>query len=96
MNLTAENKKRIIIFLAFAFGISWVTALVIFITGGLKNSSVLDSTSGLSLAYMLLTNRRDLSWYSLDALIRSLKKEFPKVTTFPSSPSGRILCFCER
>jgi membrane protease YdiL (CAAX protease family) len=54
MNLTAENKKRIIIFLAFAFGISWVTALVIFITGGLENSPVLDSTSGLSLAYLLL------------------------------------------
>jgi hypothetical protein len=45
---------------------------------------------------LLLTNRRDMSWYSLDALIQSLKKEFPKVTTFPSSPTGRVLCFCER
>ena len=45
---------------------------------------------------LLLTNRRDMSWYSLDAFVQSLKKEFPKVTTFPSSPSGRVLCFCER
>ena len=45
---------------------------------------------------LLLTNRRDMSWYSLDAFVQSLKKEFPKVTTFPSSPAGRVLCFCER
>jgi hypothetical protein len=45
---------------------------------------------------LLLTNRRDMSWYSLDAFVLSLKKEFPKVTTFPSSPAGRVLCFCER
>jgi membrane protease YdiL (CAAX protease family) len=54
MQIKPENKKRIILFLAFAFGISWVTALIIFITGGLENSPVLDSTSGLSLAYLLL------------------------------------------
>jgi membrane protease YdiL (CAAX protease family) len=54
MNLTSENKKRITIFLALAFGISWLTALIIFITGGLENSPMLDSTSGLSLAYLLL------------------------------------------
>jgi hypothetical protein len=45
---------------------------------------------------LLLTNRRDMSWYSLDAFLQSLKKEFQKITTFPSSPPGRVLCFCER
>jgi hypothetical protein len=45
---------------------------------------------------LLLTNRRDMSWYSLDAFLVSLKKEFSKVTTYPSHPSGRVLCFCER
>jgi SAM-dependent methyltransferase len=45
---------------------------------------------------LLLTNRRDMNWYSLDAFLQSLKKEFPKVTTFPSYPTGRVLCFCER
>jgi SAM-dependent methyltransferase len=45
---------------------------------------------------LLLTNRRDMSWYSLDAFLQSLKKEFREVTAFPSSPAGRILCFCER
>ena len=54
MNLIPENKKRVTIFLIFAFGISWITALIIFITGGLENSPILDSTSGLSLAYLLL------------------------------------------
>ena len=54
MNLNPENKKRITIFLVLAFGISWLTALIIFITGGLENSPILDSTSGLSLAYLLL------------------------------------------
>ena len=54
MNLIPENKKRVTIFLVLAFGISWLTALIIFITGGLENSPILDSTSGLSLAYLLL------------------------------------------
>ena len=32
-----KNKSRILIFLALAFGISWATALVIYLTGGLEN-----------------------------------------------------------
>jgi len=45
---------------------------------------------------LLLTSRRDMSWYTLDAFVQSLSKEFRQVTTFPSSPAGRVLCFCER
>jgi hypothetical protein len=45
---------------------------------------------------LLLTNRRDMSWYCLDNFIGALKKEFPQVETFPSHPAGRTLCFCQR
>jgi len=45
---------------------------------------------------LLLTNRRDMSWYTLDGFLTALKKEFGKVSTFPSFPEGRMLCFCER
>jgi membrane protease YdiL (CAAX protease family) len=54
MNLNPENKKRVILFLVFAFGIAWLTALVIYLTGGLENSRVLDANSGFTLAYVLL------------------------------------------
>lgn len=45
---------------------------------------------------LLLTNRRDMSWYTLDGLLSALKKEFKIVQTFPSYPQGRVLCLCER
>lgn len=52
---TTLNKKRIYIFLGFAFGISWLTALVIYLTGGLQNSPMLSiGGSEISLAYLLL------------------------------------------
>jgi membrane protease YdiL (CAAX protease family) len=50
---THLDRKRIIIFLAFAFGIAWALALVIFFTGGLVNSPSLG-IPGLTLAYLLL------------------------------------------
>jgi len=43
---------------------------------------------------LLVTNRRDMSWYSLDAFLASLQRVFPKVETFPSEPAGRTLCLC--
>jgi SAM-dependent methyltransferase len=45
---------------------------------------------------LLVTNRRDLSWYTLEAFIDALKKEFTLVETFPSHPAGRTLCFCQK
>ncbi len=51
-----ENKvdtRRLIIFLAIAFGIAWLVAGVIYFTGGLKDSPVL--APGLTLAFVLLT-----------------------------------------
>jgi SAM-dependent methyltransferase len=45
---------------------------------------------------LLVTNQRDLSWYTPGAFIDALKKEFPLVETFPSHPAGRMLCFCQK
>lgn len=47
-------KKRLIIFLAFAFGISWLTALLIHQTGGLIDSPEIITNSGITLAIVLL------------------------------------------
>jgi membrane protease YdiL (CAAX protease family) len=53
--LTRINQKRLWIYLALAFGISWLTALVIYLTGGLENSPIIDlDGTQLSLAYILL------------------------------------------
>lgn len=52
MNQTLD-KKRIIIFLAFAFGIAWAVALVVYLTGGLVNSPQLGN-SGITLAFVLV------------------------------------------
>jgi membrane protease YdiL (CAAX protease family) len=46
---TKLETKRIWLFLLFAFGIAWIIDLVIFLTGGLKNFSVL-SRAGLLMA----------------------------------------------
>ena len=42
-------------FLAFAFGIAWVLALIIALTGGLANSLELIPDTGISLALILVT-----------------------------------------
>jgi uncharacterized protein len=53
--INATDKKRIYIFLAFAFGISWLTGLVLYLTGGLENSPVYKIAGGeVSLALILL------------------------------------------
>ena len=51
------TRKRVWLFLGFAFGISWLTALVLFLTGGLQNSPVIFMISGMpiTLALVLLS-----------------------------------------
>lgn len=46
------DRRRIFIFLSLAFGIAWLTGLVIYLTGGLVNSPQIGS--GVSLALLLL------------------------------------------
>lgn len=53
--IQATARKRIFTFLSFAFGISWATGLIIFLTGGLQNSPVYTIAGGqVSLALVLL------------------------------------------
>lgn len=54
--ITKKNQTRILIFLALAFGISWATALVIYLTGGLENGVSLSIAGAqLPLAFILLS-----------------------------------------
>lgn len=48
------DRKRIGIFLAFAFGISWLAALVIYLTGGLANSAELIPGTGITFAVVMM------------------------------------------
>ena len=48
------DTKRITIFLALTFGIAWVVAYVIYLTGGLLNSPELIPGTGFTLAMVLL------------------------------------------
>ena len=53
--LKKTDQKRVWIFLGFAFGISWSTGLVIYLTGGLQDSPMLSvEGTSFSLAYLLL------------------------------------------
>jgi len=47
--------KRVGIFIIIAFGISWLTALVIYLTGGLVDSRELISGTGITVAIVLLS-----------------------------------------
>jgi membrane protease YdiL (CAAX protease family) len=46
--------RRLLVFLAFAFGIAWITGLIIYLTGGLVNSPVLVQQPHITLALVLL------------------------------------------
>lgn len=45
---------------------------------------------------LLVTSRRDLSWYSLGNYITALRCHFPQVETLRSFPEGRVLILCSR
>jgi len=46
--------KRIVIFIAFAFGMAWLVGLIIYLTGGLLHSPEIIPGSGITLALVLL------------------------------------------
>jgi len=52
--ITSENKKRIIIFLIIAFVLAWASAIVIYLTGGIANSKVIQPALRLTLASILM------------------------------------------
>jgi membrane protease YdiL (CAAX protease family) len=46
--------KRIVIYLAFAFGVAWACGLIVYLTGGLANSPQLIPGTGITLALVLI------------------------------------------
>lgn len=75
-----ENKpqvdwKRIWIFIAFAFGISWLTGLVIYMRGGLVDSREVVPDSGLTEAFVLLATAYMFAPAIAHALTRLLTRE---------------------
>jgi membrane protease YdiL (CAAX protease family) len=52
--VTQLQTRRLLIFLAFAFGIAWIVGLIIYLTGGLVNSPVLIQSPHITLAVVLL------------------------------------------
>lgn len=77
--ITGTNKKRIYIFLAFAFGISWAVALVIYLTGGLQNSPTYTFSGGqVTLAIILLASVYMFGPAIANLLTRIITKEGKK------------------
>ena len=48
------DTRRIYIYLAWAFGLAWITSLIIYLTGGLRDSPELFPGTGVTLAFVLL------------------------------------------
>ena len=56
------DKKRILIFLGFAFGIAWAAALIIALTGGLTNSPQVFPGVTLALILLAFVGATDTIW----------------------------------
>ncbi len=71
-----KSKKRVIIFIAFAFGIAWSASLLIYLTGGLENSPTYEvSGIQISLALILVSTVYMFSPAIANILTRILTKE---------------------
>jgi membrane protease YdiL (CAAX protease family) len=73
--MTQENKKRLFLFLALAFGIAWLIALVIALKGGLAESPVLIPSLNLTLAAALLAGGVMMAPALANLLTRLLTRE---------------------
>ena len=49
--------KRVYIFLAITFGLAWIAALIIYLTGGLQNSPAVIPGTPITLAAVLLVSQ---------------------------------------
>ena len=88
------DKKRISIFLIFAFGLSWATALVIFLTGGLENSPAIDAGGlNISLAFILLGTIYMFAPAIANVLTRFITKDRGQYFLRPLFSGGRWLYF---
>lgn len=87
MNKPIET-KRIYIFLALAFGISWSIALYLFINGGLADSPILIEGTGITVALALIALGYMWAPAIANILTRAITKEGRKDTWLPLSFSG--------
>lgn len=69
------NQKRLLLFLAFAFGIAWLISLVIALQGGLSQSPLLIPELNLSLAAALLAGGVMMAPALANLLARLLTRE---------------------
>ena len=69
------NKKRLFLFLAFAFGIAWLVSLVIALKGGLAESPLLIPSLNLTLAAALLAGGVMMAPALANLLTRLLTRE---------------------
>ncbi|MBA2691964.1 MAG: CPBP family intramembrane metalloprotease [Rubrobacter sp.] len=69
------DRKRVVVFLAFAFGVSWATAAVIFFTGGFAESPSLVPGTPITLAFVLLPTAYMFSPALAHVLTRHLTRE---------------------
>lgn len=74
-NNTQVDWKRIKIFLGFAFGISWLTGLIIYLRGGLLDSPEVVPDSGLTEAFVLMATAYMFAPAIAHALTRIITRE---------------------
>lgn len=72
---TALDLKRISVYLTFAFGISWFTALIIYFTGGLEDGPVLLPGTPITLALVLVATAYMFSPAVAHVLTRLVTRE---------------------
>jgi len=90
-----KEKQRLWIFIVLAFGVSWATGLVIYLTGGLENSPVYQfAGTQISLALILLATSYMFGPALANVLTRLLTKEGKKdLNLRPYFDTGRWVHF---
>ena len=83
------DKKRISLFLALAFGISWAIGLIIYLNGGLTESPLLFPGTGITLALVLIAAGYMWAPAIATVLTRVLTKEGWKDNGLPLNLRGR-------
>ncbi len=83
------DKKRISLFLALAFGISWAIGLIIYLNGGLSDSPLLFPGTGITLALVLIAAGYMWAPALATILTRVLTREGWKDSGLPLNFRGR-------
>ncbi len=73
--MNAVEKKRLMIFIGIAFGIAWLTSLIIYLTGGLSSSPMISDNPPISLATLLMASVIMFSPAVANVLTRLITKE---------------------